>query len=331
MGIVRSTVGVAAGTAVAVGAVGLGLYWLYSRAAGGNGWGFGLGGGGGDSILGVHPPTGPASVEGGDGGTASEPGGGQANPGGAGGQGGQGSASSGSGQGGKPSGGSGGTGGSGGDSGGGGQGGGGVGGGSGGGVGQGSGSGTAGGEDEGGSTGDDNGGGADEGHYDPWGGALIDADLPPPDLSAGKLSAVRQTVEDLVLGAVLEPGASEPGLPAPLHSFNPDYGGLLLFWADVALHHTYDLPPGRLDPDIPSHIPWINLWLDILAYVSTVEAQVNPGGAIEASASPAWAGLGSRSATYWALDHHIIARRGYRRSPLWRLLSVDTGSDANAA
>lgn len=33
---------------------------------------------------------------------------------------------------------------------------------------------------------------------------------------------------------MLDPRASSPGLPAPLHSFNPDYGGLFLLWADVA-------------------------------------------------------------------------------------------------
>ena len=273
----RTAVGVVAGTVVGVGVLGAGLYWLLSRVgADGGGKGFGLGGGGGDSLLGTKPPSGPSETEGDGGESPEDRGSSNSTPGDDRGEGenagsGQGSKepSAGSGEGSPDKGGSGG----GGTSGGGGQGGGGVGGGSGGGVGSDSGSGTAGGlDDEGGSTGDEGGGGEDEGPYDPWGGLLIEVDLPSPDLSAAKLAAVRMVVEDLVLGAVLDPGANAPDLPEPLHAFDPDYGGVLLFWADVALHYAYDLPHGRLDPDNPSHIPWINLWLDILAYVSEVEA-----------------------------------------------------------
>jgi len=287
------TLGAAVGAFAAVGVIGAGLYWFLSRPrGGGSGWGLG-GGGGGDSLLGTKPPSGPSETEG-TGGKAAEPGADEGadekdDPGQKGSAGATGNDSK------KPSsdgsaGGSGGAGGgtgSGGTTGGGGKGGGGIGGGEGGGVGSGKGSGTSGNEadeDDGGVKGEEGGGGASDGPYDPWGGEVIGVDLPAPDLTPAKLSAVRETVEDLVLGAILDPGVSVPTLPGPLHVFNPESGGLLLFWADVALHHNYSLPHGRLDPDNATHVAWINLWLDILAYVGTVESKVNNGVELLASA-----------------------------------------------
>jgi len=284
------TLGAAVGAFAAVGVIGAGLYWFLSRPrGGGSGWGLG-GGGGGDSLLGTKPPSGPSETEG-TGGKAAEPGAdegadGKGDPGQQGSAGATGNDSK------KPSsdgsaGGSGGGTGSGGTTGGGGKGGGGIGGGEGGGVGSGKGSGTSGNEadeDDGGVKGEEGGGGASDGPYDPWGGEVIGVDLPAPDLTPAKLSAVRETVEDLVLGAILDPGVSVPTLPGPLHVFNPEHGGLLLFWADVALHHNYSLPHGRLDPDNATHVAWINLWLDILAYVGTVESKVNSGVELLASA-----------------------------------------------
>ncbi len=273
------TVGAAVGAFAAVGVIGAGLYWLLSRSGGGgSGWGLG-GGGGGDSLLGTEPPSGPSESEG-TGGGAPEPGEGGADKaqGGAGGSRGPSESAgdpnkppkSGAGAGGTSAG-------AGGTSGGGGKGGGGVGGGEGGGVGSGEGSGTSGDAAEGGDKGESDGGGENDGPYDPWGGEVIGIDLPAPDLAPKKLKSVRETIQDLVLGAILNPGLNVPTLPGPLHVFNPEHGGVLLFWADVALHHNYSLPHGRLDPDNATHVAWINLWLEILAYVGRVESKMNSG------------------------------------------------------
>lgn len=159
----------------------------------------------------------------------------------------------------------------------------GVGGGSGGGIGSGDDQGIDGGDlDEGGSKGEDEGGGEDEGdyEYDPYEGKRITVDLDPPDLSTAKLDAIRETVRTLVNGSILDPGRDEPEaskLPPELHVYDPEQGGLLRFWADVALHLHYDLPWGILDGDRPSHAPWIHLWNDILAYTAQYEWDTNGG------------------------------------------------------
>ncbi|MGB1012756.1 MAG: hypothetical protein ACPG4T_01380 [Nannocystaceae bacterium] len=134
---------------------------------------------------------------------------------------------------------------------------------------------------EGGSKGDDNGGGDDDGiyEYDPYDGKIIDVDLPPPDISETMLNKVRETVRTLINGNILDPGISPDAahLPPELHTFNIEKGGLLRFWADVALHYNYKLPWGILDDERKSHIPWINLWLDILAYTSKYEWETSGG------------------------------------------------------
>lgn len=162
-------------------------------------------------------------------------------------------------------------------------GGGGVGGGSGGGVGSDHGSGTDGGVGEGGDKGEDDGGGEDEGafEYDPFEGQHITIDLPPPDLSKTHLASVRGTVENLVTFSIEDPGADPDDaakLPPALHVYNGDIGGILRFWADVALHYHYDLPWGLLDDQNPTHIPWIELWNDILALAAKLEWEQNGTG-----------------------------------------------------
>jgi len=281
-----------AGKVVLVGggvAAGAGLfYWLLLKNADGPGdgkWGFGGGFKGGTKPGGVEE-SGPLSEDGGDGGHGTEDTGGADKGKGQGGgdtSSGGGSDSSGStdsrGKGnddkgnGKGKGKGDGEGGSGGS-------GGGHGSGSGGGIGSGDGQGTGGDFDEGGNDGVDGGGGDDEGLYDPWEGLLIVEDIPAPDLSDHKLSELHATISDLVVYSVLDPGTFHPNLPGPLHAFDPELGGLLKFWADVAIHLTYDLPSGRLDPDVTSHVPWINLWLDTYAVAATIEAEIN--GSLEA-------------------------------------------------
>ena len=320
-GTIGSTVGVVAGAGLAS----VALYWLWSRASDGPGWGLGGGGGDGSSILGWGRQSGAGAEEGGDGGT-SEAGGGASKDGSgaSGGGGGAGNAEQpgaqdgGAGKGGESSEGKGGSGGSGG---------GGLGGGSGGGVGSGHGAGAA--NDEGkGGKGEDDGGGASDGQYPGWGGQVVEADLDPPDLSEARLVQVRKTVKDLVTGAVLDPGVSAPDLPGPLHSFNPEHGGLLLFWADVALHYNYSLPPGRLDPENTSHVPWINLWLDILALVAMEEEKLNPGVEYDEPEPKSMVihGVGASSIAYRSLDTHRIERRGQQRfaDPLLRFFSRRT-------
>jgi len=317
-GALGSTVGIAAGVSLA----GVAVYLLWSRASDGPGWGLGGGGGDGSSILGWGRPAGAGAEEGGDGGSSEAGGGASEDGGGAQGGAGQsggadspGAQDGGNGSGGNPSDGDGGSGGAGG---------GGVGGGSGGGVGSGQGSGAA--NDEGkGGKGDDNGGGASDGQYPGWGGQVVELDLDLPDTSEKRLAQVRQTVTDLVTGAVLDPGVSAPDLPGPLHSFNPEHGGLLLFWADVALHYNYSLPPGRLDPDNASHVPWINLWLDILALVAMEETKLNPGVEYDDPEPKSMVshGVGARSIAYRSLDTSWIEAQGRRRfaDPLLRFFS----------
>ncbi len=211
------------------------------------------GGGGADQ------PQGPSKEPGGSGGTAAEPGDGKkpSNPNEGSGEGQPSSPSNGDG-GDKPPSGSGGAGG--------------VGGGSGGGIGGGSGSDPGSGElEEGGSHGQDEGGGNDEGYYeyDPLEGIIIGVDLPPPDISQEISNQIRETVRTLINGWIVDPGASPDGaarLPPQLHEFTG--GDILRYWADVALHYHYDLPWGRLDDERDSHKPWIQLWIDILAYAS---------------------------------------------------------------
>lgn len=161
--------------------------------------------------------------------------------------------------------------------------GGGVGGGSGGGIGSGSSSGPGEGQlDQGGSHGEDDGGGDDEGYYeyDPYQGVMIEVDLPLPDTSEQMLAAIRETARTLVNHAIYEPGASPEAaqkLPPELHSYDFEKGGdYLRFWADVTLHYHFDLPWGRLNDEQPSHFPWINLWIDILAYITVYESEETP-------------------------------------------------------
>jgi len=326
----RSTLGTAVGIAGGVGLIGYATYWLWDRASDGPGWGLGGGGGDGSSILGWGGPKGPAADEGGDGGKAPEGssgGSGGDRPGGSdpGGGGTSGADSAGGGSGSSGGGGTGGT-----DNDGdgtGGSGGGGLGGGSGGGVGSGEGQGSSNDPDQGqGGKGEDEGGGASGEQYDGWGGQVIVQDLAPPDVSAAKLAQVRATIVDLVGGAVLDPGQSAPTLPGPLHTFNPEHGGLLLFWADVCLHYNYDLPPGRLDSANPSHLPWVNLWLDILALVALEEEKMNAGTELDDTPNEPKAfvhvGIGTLSIAYSSLDTSRIEERGRHtpRDPLARLI-----------
>ena len=324
----RIASGIVGGAVVAGVGVGIayGIWYLWNHGTAGPGFGFGKGG---DSIWKTGGTTSPDDA---DGGASPIPGGGD--------DAGQGTSDDdkedGKGKGGDSKGGdkpsdskngskgdSGGDGGSGGDKQDGegqGAGGGGVGGGSGGGVGSGEGEGTSDGvEDDGGSSGDQDGGGeGDGGKYDPWGGQLIDVDLDPPDLSPAKLDEATNVILELVGGAILD-----PGLPPPLHAFDPLLGGLLQFWTDVTLHKVWTLPPGRLDPDNASHVLWINLWLDILAEVSNVEKQINADfdDDIEDDNDVefrSWQGLGSRSKSYQFLDVCALDRRcsRFRRDPL---------------
>lgn len=155
---------------------------------------------------------------------------------------------------------------------------GGVGGGSGGGIGSGQGQGSGGDFGEGGNDGEDDGGGEGDGLYDPWEGLMIDQDLSPPDRSKSKINELEKTVEMLVQFAVLDTGTLpdlRAKLPPQLHTFNPELGGVLKYWADVAIHSVYSLPEGRLDPDVESHKAWIKLWIDILAHAAKFEAWTN--------------------------------------------------------
>ena len=313
------------GVAVGVGGVAALVYWFWTRE-GGDGVGLGLGtgkggqtwfgsGGGGPSDKpgdSEKPGEGTGST---DGGTknGNDTGGGGTKPtqkpgdGGTGGKGGQGGDADGGGKGGQ---------------------GGGLGGGEGGGVGQGEGEGTSDGADEGGDVGEEEGGGENEGKYDPWGGQLIDVDLDPPDLSDAKLQALHATIYDLVEGAVLAPGEVAPNLPPPLHAFDPNLGGLLMFWADVALHYHYKLPPGRLDPDNPTHVPWINLWLDILSVVTAAEQEVNKDYDDDLDDEPEnrvlHYGVGRESIAFRSFRFKTRDRREQRflNDPLRRLLAV---------
>ena len=130
------------------------------------------------------------------------------------------------------------------------------------------------------------------------------------------------TIEDLVTYAVLE-----TDLPPPLHAFDPNLGGLLQFWADVTLHIHYELPPGRLDPDNASHVPYINLWIDILAKLAIEEQKINAdidedddGVETENSAASSPYGLGQLSAVAAVFDFRISRRAlaRARRDPIKR-------------
>ncbi|MCA9695873.1 MAG: hypothetical protein KC636_40220 [Myxococcales bacterium] len=303
-------------TAVGVGGL---FYWLLKRSGDGPGFGLGIGGLGGSKLF-EQGGGGPSaedgtSLEEGDGeGTSpkgNENGGGKKPGEDKGGD--KPSDGSGQGQGPKKDG-DGGT--QGGD-------GGGLGGGEGGGVGQGEGEGDSDGQEgEGGDEGDDEGGGESDGKYDPWGGLLIQVDLPAPDMSDAKLTQIAATIEDLVTYAVLE-----TDLPPPLHAFDPNLGGLLQFWADVTLHIHYELPPGRLDPDNASHVPYINLWIDILAKLAIEEQKINAdidedddGVETENSAASSPYGLGQLSAVAAVFDFRISRRAlaRARRDPIKR-------------
>ncbi len=332
--VVSGTVGALVGAGVIAGGAYM-LYRLWKNASGGPGVGFGKGG---SSFFDLGGTQGAPGATDGPGGDAEKPGSGDSpdaeKPG-------DGSNQPSSGGGSKPNSGDGskpssGTGGSGGSSSKDGEGkgsggtGGGVGGGNGGGVGTGEGSGTSSDSGDGGSSGED-GGGEDQGSYDPWGGAVIAENLSPPDISDAKLEQVAATVRELVWSAALE-----TSLPPPLHAFQPELGGLLLFWADVALHTEYSLPPGRLDPDNPTHVPWINLWLDILALVSLEEKKANADFDTEVedvdgpqACAGTWCGLGSSAESYRALDRRAIERRGARVSadPLRALLYTGAANE----
>ncbi len=274
MSLVKDIVLVGGGTAIGV----VGLVWLLRKRDGsGEGWSI-FGGHGGDSLFG-GPESGPLEEDGGDGGRGKEPGKGEGKGQGSAGKDGK-SQDSGNGKSGKS-----GSGSSGSDgkdegktkegSGKGGDGTGGKGGGSGGGVGSGQGSGTQHGQDDESGHGETEGGGGDNHVFDPyagWGGNMIEGDLPAPDLSEGKLEAVGTTIYNLVGNVV-----TATDLPPPLHQYDPNLGIDLTFWADVALHKNYTLPPGRLDPTIKSHVPWIELWVFILDLVIRAEAELNEG------------------------------------------------------
>ncbi|MGB1013137.1 MAG: hypothetical protein ACPG4T_03300 [Nannocystaceae bacterium] len=163
-------------------------------------------------------------------------------------------------------------------------GGGGVGGGSGGGVGSDHGQGTGGGtQNQGGDKGEDEGGGDDEGEYDydPFEGQYITEDLPPLNLNDTLLEDIRETVRLLVGGGIIDPGKDPEDaarLPPELHNFDVEAGGLLRFWADVAIHYHFDMPWGVLDKERPTHVPYIHLWNDILAFTAKYEWELNGDG-----------------------------------------------------
>ncbi|MEZ4426609.1 MAG: hypothetical protein R3A51_02820, partial [Nannocystaceae bacterium] len=321
-----TAVGVVAGTAITVG----GLYWLYKHLLGGDGsgFGFGIGGSGKGEKLFQKGAVGPADAPGGTGGAASEPGGegsgtgksgDGATPTNGGGKPGGTKSTDKPGTGDKPQG----TGSGGGQTkpgdGQGGQGGG-IGGGSGGGLGTGEGSGTSEDVGEGGDEGEEGGGGDDEEQnpYAGWGDKFITVDLEPPDISEEKLHDIADMAYELVGDVVYE-----TELPPPLHEFHPELGSILSFWADVILHRLYTLPPGRLDPENPTHVPWINLWLDILGFLVKVEDELQQGkydplpDAEQSAAPPSDYGLGyasprlrHHSPGLWRAQARTLARHG---------------------
>ena len=317
MGVLKTTVGVVAGSAVTV----AGLYWLFKTffdSEGGSGFGWGIGGSGKGEKLFEKGGAGVADEPGGTGGDNASPGG----------SGGVGAGSTQGGGGGtKPtnnpgSGGDGGSGGSGKDGsgkGGSGGSGGGIGGGSGGGIGSGEGEGSGGDFGDGGQGQDDGGGDDDDSKpsYEGLGTVLITADLPPPQLTKDKLDDLHDEIVDLVADNVWE-----TELAPPLDQFDPDLGSILKFWADVALHRHFDLPPGKLDPDNPTHKPWIELWVDLFLLAVVTEEELikswdkeplesSVGGHGDGTAY----GKGARSRRFLDLETWA-ARRLPARSPL---------------
>lgn len=273
MGVVKDVVTLGGVAAIA----GFGAYWFLRNRGdgGGEGWSiFGGGYAGGTEKTG-GAESGPLGEDGGDGGHGKEQTEGGTNKG-------KGGSDGKSGDGEKPSDGPKGSGGSGGKggkskegSGGDGKGGGGIGGGSGGGVGHGEGAGSSGGVDEVGGDGETEEGGGDGQEMKPlngW-GEMIEGDLPKPDISPAMLEKVGNTIYTLVGNSVLS-----TTLPGPLKEFNPEVGLDIEYWADVALHTNYALPQGRLDPENKTHIPWINLWIDILGLVVRAENELNGDG-----------------------------------------------------
>ncbi|MEZ4428094.1 MAG: hypothetical protein R3A51_10460 [Nannocystaceae bacterium] len=65
----------------------------------------------------------------------------------------------------------------------------------------------------------------------------------------------------------------ETDLPPPLHEFDPTKGSVLKFWADIVLRSTFDLPPGKLDIENPTHKPWIELWVDVFVLIVKAEEE----------------------------------------------------------
>ncbi len=271
MGIAKNVVLIGGG--VTAGA--FGLIWYLHRRGSSEGEDFGwsiFGGHGGDKVFG-GAESGPLEEDGGDGGRGEKPSEGDGKDGTSGAEGdgqgtgedaGAGASGSGKSEGKTEEG-----------SGKGGDGSGGIGGGSGGGVGSGQGGGASHHQDDESGQGDVDQGGGSGANLDPyagWGGTMIDVDLPAPDISEPKLEAVGNTVYELVGNQTLT-----TSLPPPLNVYDPNLGIDLTFWADVALHKNYSLPPGRLDPENKTHRPWIELWIFTLDLVVRAETELNAG------------------------------------------------------
>lgn len=115
-------------------------------------------------------------------------------------------------------------------------------------------------------------GGGDGQNDDPnagWGGLIVEGELPPPDLSDAKLESMYKQIQMLVWETILT-----TDLPPPLDRYDGSKGSPRKWWADVVLHTHYDVPFGRFDPEIASHIPWIGLWMDIHLVVRRTEYEL---------------------------------------------------------